>query len=127
MIASLLLSRAKQHIYTVFRELEIHTIPTFYTSTDSIAMPVEGLDVVAERLGDGLGQFKIEARGDYAIFVRAALYICGDKFTALNVSQGDVLAFIKAEGMKDLREFYERLYKGEHFTIPIRGSLHRTV
>ena len=90
MIASLLLAQQRKNMRDVERLCKEHDVPIYYKAADCIAIPERCLPVLQHLIGTGLGQFKIEARGSEATFVRPGLYCVGDHVRGA-VTRADVL------------------------------------
>ena len=116
MVASLLLSKAKQRMNEMFMYCRKNNIPMFYTSTDSLAINTSDVDKLQQFIKPGLGNFKIEARGEGAIFIKRGLYYINDqKFGTVNRPHAEVVEEAKNKGIS-LREWYmEQLARREGF------------
>ena len=74
-IASLILSQQRKNLLDTLTFCRSNGIPVFYSAADSIAIPTSHKHLFP--LGKELGQWKIEAESETAIFVRRGLYYCG--------------------------------------------------
>ena len=93
MIASLLLAQQRKNMRDVFTFCQQHQIQMYYSAVDSLAIPEKDFHYFEEAgmIGKELGQFKIEARNDVAVFVRKGLYYCGMK--KITTSLGDKVSY----------------------------------
>ena len=74
-VAVLLLAQQRKTMFETLQMCRQKQIPVFYSAADSIAIPTSALPLFP--LGTRLGEFKIEAQNDIAVFVRRGLYYCG--------------------------------------------------
>ena len=105
-IASLLLSKLKLDMFNVELYCHKNNIPMLYTSTDSLTIYEEDVPKLQYLIKPGLGNFKIEARGEGAIFIKRGLYYINDqKFGTVNRPHAEVVEEAKNKGIS-LREWY---------------------
>ena len=117
-IASLLLSKLKLEMHNLCIYCHDQHIPILYMSTDSLTIYKEDLPKLQHLIKPGLGNFKIEAEGENAIFIRPGLYYINDKkYGTVNVEHNEVERYCRENGIS-IRQLYERLFNGER----IRGK-----
>ena len=74
-VASLILSQQRKNLLDTLMFCRANDIPVYYSAADAIAIPTSHKHLFP--LGKELGQWKIEAENEVAIFVRRGLYYCG--------------------------------------------------
>ena len=112
MVASLLLAQQRKNMREVFNLCRQHKIPMYATSADSIAIPTSALHYFEPLMGNGLGQFKIEAQNDVGIFVRPGLYYVGPKKVVNGLPKGkSITEFFPEE--RSVEDIYRKLARGE--------------
>ena len=77
-IASLILSKLKLKMHDLYNYCHNERITMLYTSTDSLTVYEEDLPKLQHLIKQGLGNFKIEARGEKAIFIKEGFYYIND-------------------------------------------------
>ena len=132
MIASLLLAQQRKNMRDTFTFCLKNSIPMYYSAVDSLAIPASSLHLFEEAgmIGSNLGQFKIEAQNDTAIFVRKGLYYCGMRkiVTSLgdSVSYQTVPQFAEAQGMT-VEQMFRNMVDGKRYTLTLDNGRTRTL
>ena len=132
MIASLLLAQQRKNMRDTFSFCMKNSIPMYYSAVDSLAIPASALHLFEEAgmIGTKLGQFKIEAQNDTAIFVRKGLYYCGMRkiVTSLgdSVSYDILPRFAEAQGMT-VEQLFRNMVEGKRYTLRLDNGHPRTL
>ena len=117
-VASLLLAYQRQALKSVFIMARDNSIPVYYSAADSIAIPTEHLHKFESIMGSGLGQFKIEASGPTAVFVKMGLYYCGDKIvTSLPHKTAEDIRKYAADLGLTVEQLFKNIVGGQIYTI----------
>ena len=126
MVASLLLAQQRANMREVFTYCNKNNIPMYYSAADSIAIPTDKLTLMKQFMGNKLGQFKIEAQGDEAVFVKAGLYICGDKIvTSLpHKTAEDIKAYCNELNINVI-DMYKNIVKGQIYSFTYPSGIQR--
>ena len=132
MIASLLLAQQRKNMRDVFMFCQKNNIPMYYSAVDSLAIPASALHLFEEAgmIGSKLGQFKIEAQNETAIWVRKGLYYCG--MGKIVTSLGDAVSyqivpqFAAARGMT-VEQMFRNMVEGERYRLKLPDGRFRTI
>ena len=90
----------------------------YYSAADSIAIPSEKLPLMQQFMGHQLGQFKVEAEGTCAVFVKPGLYMCGKKIvTSLpHVTAEDIEEYAKKQDLT-VEQMYKNIVAGASYEV----------
>lgn len=109
---SLILSYAGFYLQRVlFQHCKDNDIEILYCSTDSIAIKTSQLPKMKEFIGDGCGQFKVEASSDNngPIYIQKGLYYVNeDKWCARSAPHNLIIEYC-AKNNISVRQLFERL------------------
>ena len=103
----------------IFKYCTISKIPMYYSAADSIAIPSEKLPLMQQFMGHQLGQFKVEAEGTCAVFVKPGLYFCGSRkiVTSLpHVTATDITAYAKTKDLT-VEQMYKNIVNGASYEV----------
>ena len=123
-VASLLLAQQRKNMYQVFRVCNEKNIPMYYSAADSIAIPWSNLSDMKQFMGSALGEFKIEASNDVAIFVKPGLYYCGSNkiITSLpNMNTQDIEEYVKSQGIT-IDEMFKNIVNGTVYKVKCKNG-----
>ena len=124
-ITSLMLARQQINILNYCLFCKEHNIPVFYMAADCLASEVHWFEE-AGFIGTKLGQLKIEAQNDFAIFVKKGLYYCGDNKIVTSLPKSlDIKQYVQQKYNITVAEMFRKIVEDdEEFTINIEGVNH---
>ena len=112
MIYSLILSQAKANNDKIFRYCHDNSIPMYYSSCDSIAIPTRCLDLMRHLIDENeLGKLKIEAQSDNAIFISWGMYYMNDKKWCTQSATHELIERYCNENHMSIREMFDLILK----------------
>ena len=121
-IQSLVYSKAKQLMNDVFVNLHANNVPLLYTSTDSLTIPSKFEHLIQPLLHETeLGKFKVEARGERAIFIDRGLYYISDDKYAASTCNKEALEHYASKNKLTIYQLFEKLMNCELISFNDNG------